>query len=82
MLETAGEPRRAAWLRRVWEAALIQTNVKVQLLTVEAALTGRRGLVYHAAMFDPHTGTELDLDQIHALLDEPLDAHRAWLPAW
>ena len=47
----------------------------MQELTVEAALTGKREHVYHAAMLDPHTAAELDLDQIHALVDELLDAH-------
>ena len=37
-------------------AALMQTNVNVQGLTVEAALTGDREAVHHAAMLDPHTG--------------------------
>ena len=60
--------------------ALIRTNVNVQELTVEAALTGRREHVYHAAMLDPHTAAELDLDQIHALVDELIDAHGAWIP--
>ena len=45
-------------------AALMQTNINVQELTVEAALTGKREHVYHAAMLDPHTAAELDLDQI------------------
>ena len=40
-------------------AALIQTNVNVQGLTVEAALTGRREAVHQAAMLDPHTAAEL-----------------------
>jgi alpha-galactosidase len=62
-------------------AALIRTNVNVQELTVEAALTGRREHVYHAAMLDPHTAAELDLDQIHALVDALLDAHGDWIPA-
>jgi alpha-galactosidase len=57
-------------------AALMQTNINVQSLTVEAALTGKREHVYHAAMFDPHTAAELDLDQIWALVDELLAAHR------
>src|SRR5258708_14691002 len=39
-------------------AALMQTNVGVQSLTVEAALTGRREHVYQAAMLDPHTAAE------------------------
>ena len=57
-------------------AALIRTNINVQELTVEAALTGRREHIYHAAMLDPHTAAELDLDQIHALVDELLDGAR------
>ena len=61
-------------------AALIRTNVNVQELTVEAALTGRREHVYHAAMLDPHTAAELDLDQVHALVDALLDAHGDWVP--
>ncbi|HMF29746.1 MAG TPA: hypothetical protein VKE42_13290, partial [Candidatus Cybelea sp.] len=61
-------------------AALIQTNVNVQELTVEAALTGSRAHVYHAAMLDPHTAAELDLDQIHGLVDALLDAHGDWIP--
>ncbi len=56
-------------------AALIQTNVNVQSLTVEAALSGNREHVYHAAMLDPHTAAELDLDQIWNLVDELLAAH-------
>ncbi len=61
-------------------AALMQTNINVQSLTVEAALTGKREHVYHAAMFDPHTAAELDLDQIWALVDELLTAHRGMIP--
>jgi alpha-galactosidase len=61
-------------------AALIRTNVNVQELTVEAALTGKREHVYHAAMLDPHTAAELDLDQIHDLVDALLDAHGDWVP--
>jgi alpha-galactosidase len=61
-------------------AALIRTNVNVQELTVEAALTSRREHVYHAAMLDPHTAAELDLDQIHALVDALLAAHGDLVP--
>lgn len=61
-------------------ATLIQTNINVQALTVEAALTRKREHVYHAAMLDPHTAAELDLDQIYTLVDAFLDAHRDWLP--
>jgi alpha-galactosidase len=60
-------------------AALMQTNINVQTLTVEAALTGIRDYVYHAAMLDPHTGAELDLDQIWSLVDDMLEAHAGWI---
>lgn len=63
-------------------AALMQTNINVQALTVEAALTGKREHIYHAAMLDPHTAAELDLDQIWSLVDDLLDAHADWLPAF
>jgi alpha-galactosidase len=56
-------------------AALIRTNVNVQELTVEAALTGSRDHVYHAAMLDPHTAAELSLQEIHDLVDRLIEAH-------
>jgi alpha-galactosidase len=61
-------------------AALMQTNINVQALTVEAALTGKREYIYYAAMLDPHTAAELDLDQIYALVDDLIEAHGEWLP--
>ncbi|MGB3328685.1 MAG: hypothetical protein WBA46_07010, partial [Thermomicrobiales bacterium] len=63
-------------------AAMMQTNINVQALTVEAALTGKREHIYHAAMLDPHTAAELDLDQIWHLVDDLIDAHGDWLPAY
>jgi len=63
-------------------AAMMQTNVNVQALTVEAALTGKREHIYHAAMLDPHTAAELSLDQIWALVDDLIAAHGSWLPAY
>lgn len=61
-------------------AALMQTNINVQTLTVEALLTGRREHVYHAAMLDPHTAAELNLDEIWRLVDALLDAHGPAIP--
>jgi len=58
-------------------AALMRTNINVQELAVEAALTGERTHVYHAAYLDPHTAAELDLEQIQALVDDLLAAHEA-----
>ena len=63
-------------------AAVMQTNINVQSLTVEAALTGKREHIYHAAMMDPHTAAELDLDQIYALVDDLIEAHGDWLPEY
>lgn len=63
-------------------AALMQTNINVQALTVEAALTRKREHIYHAAMLDPHTAAELDLEQIWQLVDELIEAHGDWLPSY
>ncbi|MEJ7137199.1 alpha-glucosidase/alpha-galactosidase [Amphibiibacter pelophylacis] len=63
-------------------AALMRTNVNVQELVVEAVLTQRREHIYHAAMLDPHTSAVLDLEQIHAMVDELMAAHGDWLPEW
>jgi alpha-galactosidase len=60
--------------------ALMRTNINVQDLTVQALLTENVEHVYHAAMLDPHTGAELDLDQIWELTSELLEAHGDWLP--
>jgi alpha-galactosidase len=78
---TAGgiEPQAVGTLPRHL-AALMQTNVNVQGLTVEAALTGRREPAYHAAMLDPHTAAELSLEEIAELVDALLEAHGEWIP--
>ena len=63
-------------------AALMQTNINVQAMTVEAALTEKRDHIYHAAMLDPHTAAELTLDEIWSLVDELISAHGDWLPTY
>jgi len=63
-------------------AALNRTNINTQLLTIEAAITGKREHIYHAAMLDPHTSAELSLDDIAALCDDLIEAHGSWLPAY
>jgi alpha-galactosidase len=60
--------------------ALIRTNINVQELTVRALMTENREHIYHAAMMDPHTAAELDLQQIWDLTDDLLAAHDVWLP--
>ncbi|MBE6986445.1 MAG: alpha-glucosidase/alpha-galactosidase [Ruminococcaceae bacterium] len=61
-------------------AAMNMTNINVQLLTIEAAVTGKRDHIYQAAMLDPHTGSELDIDTIKKMVDELIDAHGTYLP--
>lgn len=63
-------------------AAIMQMSISVQELVVKALMREDREAVYHAAMMDPHTGAELDLDQIWKLVDELIKAHGEWLPAW
>ena len=63
-------------------AAMMQTNINVQALTVEAALTGEREHIYHAAMMDPHTAAELDLEQIWNLVDDLIEAHGEMMPKY
>ncbi|SMQ62550.1 alpha-galactosidase [Devosia lucknowensis] len=62
--------------------ALIRTNINVQELTVRALVDENREHIYHAAMMDPHTAAELDLEQIWSLVDDLLVAHGDMLPAW
>jgi len=61
-------------------AALTRTNVNVQELAIEAALTGKRDHIYHAALLDPHTAAELTIDETIALCDDLLEAHKGYLP--
>ena len=61
-------------------AALDRTNINTQLLTIEAAMTGKKEHIYQAAMLDPHTAAELSIDDIVAMCDELIEAHGDWLP--
>ena len=61
-------------------AAVNRTNVNVQELAVQAALTGNREHIYHAVALDPLTSALLTLEQIRRMVDEMIDAEREWLP--
>ncbi len=63
-------------------AALNQTNINVQLLTIDAALTLKRDRIYQAAMLDPHTAAELSADDIKKLCDDLIAAHGDMLPRY
>lgn len=63
-------------------AALNRTNINTQLLTIKAAMTGKKEHIYHAAMLDPHTSAELSIDDIVAMCDDLIEAHGDMLPAY
>jgi alpha-galactosidase len=63
-------------------AAMNRNNINVQLLTIEAAVTKKKEHIYQAAMMDPHTSSELSIDDIVALCDDLIVAHEGWLPAY
>ena len=61
-------------------AAMNRTNINVQLLVIDAVLNGRRDAVYQAAMLDPHTASELSIDDIRKMCDDLFKAHGAMIP--
>lgn len=63
-------------------AAMNMTNINVQLLTIEAARTHKLEHIYQAAMLDPHTGSELDIDTIKKMVDDLIAAHGDYLPKY
>lgn len=63
-------------------AAMNASNIYPQLLTIEAAATLEKKYIYNAAMMDPLTGTELNIKDIYAMVDEMLEAHKDWLPEY
>jgi alpha-galactosidase len=63
-------------------AAINRTNINVQNLTILAARERKKELVYMAAYLDPHTASELSMDDIKALCDDLFEAHKDWLPEY
>jgi len=63
-------------------AAMNMTNINVQLLTIEAARTLKKEHIYQAAMLDPHTSSELDIDTIKKMVDDLIEAHGDYLPKY
>ena len=57
-------------------AAMNQTNINVQLMTIEAAVSRKREDIYMAAMLDPHTAAELSIDDIVKMCDELIAEHQ------
>ena len=75
------QPTRVGRLPEVL-AAMNRTNINVQLLTIEAAVTKKKDVIYQAAMLDPHTSSELSIDDIVSLCDDLIEAHGDWLPKY
>ncbi|MBR5561402.1 MAG: alpha-glucosidase/alpha-galactosidase [Clostridia bacterium] len=63
-------------------AALNRSNIGVQLMTIEAAMTLKKDAIYQAAMLDPHLQSELSIDDIVSLCDDLIAAHKGWLPEY
>ena len=63
-------------------AAMNRTNINVQLLAIEAAVTLKKDYIYQAAMMDPHTAAELSIDDIVAMCDDLIEAHKGWIPEY
>lgn len=63
-------------------AALNRSNINVQLMTIQAARTHRKEDVYMAALMDPHTAAELDIDTTIRMCDDLFEAHGDWLPKY
>ena len=63
-------------------AAMNMTNINPQLLTIEAAVTKKKEHIYQAAMLDPHTSSELSIDDIVKMCDDLIEAEKDWLPEY
>ena len=63
-------------------AALMRTNINVQILTAEASITHKKEHIYHAAMLDPLTSSILSIDDIYSMIDKLLQAHKDYLPKY
>lgn len=60
-------------------AAMNMTNINVQLLTIEAWVSRNRDHIYQAAMLDPHTAAELNMEDIRNMCDELIAAHGSYM---
>ncbi|MCF0113450.1 MAG: alpha-glucosidase/alpha-galactosidase [Bacilli bacterium] len=63
-------------------AAINRTNINVQNMVILAVHEHRKDYVYMAAYLDPHTQSELSMDEIKAMCDDLFLAHKDWLPEY
>lgn len=60
-------------------AAMNMSNISPQLLTIKAAVTKDVRDIYRAAMLDPHTSAELNIEDICKMCDELIEAHGEYM---
>ena len=60
----------------------MRTNINVQILTAEAAITKKREHIYHAVLLDPLTAANLTIDEIYSMTDKLIEAHGNYLPKY
>lgn len=60
-------------------AALNTTHINVHELTIQAFVQSKIDFVYQAALLDPHTSSELSIDEIRNMVDELIERHGSWL---
>lgn len=63
-------------------ACLNRTNINVQNMVIEGARAKKKELIYMAAYLDPHTSSELSMDDIKNMCDDLFEAHKDWLPKY
>lgn len=63
-------------------AAINRTNINVQNMAIIAAHERKKEYVYMAAYLDPHTCSELNMDDIKKMCDELFEAHKQYLPEY
>ena len=56
-------------------AAMNRTNINPQILTIDAAVSGKREDIYMAAMLEPRCAAQLSIDDIVAMCDDLIEAH-------
>jgi alpha-galactosidase len=61
-------------------AALNNSNIAVQILAAEAAITGDPELAFSAIAMDPYTAAVLTLKEIREMTIELFEAHKMFLP--
>lgn len=61
-------------------AAIDMTHINVHKMVEKAYETREKKYIYYAALLDPHTSSELSIDDTKAMVDELIEAHGDWLP--